>query len=255
MVIYKCPECETIFYKKYDFDNHLNRKTSCVRTDGGKSNKKKIDLTCKTCGKTYSRKDVLTRHTKICNISINGNNNNNTNTIITGNNNNNCNNNNNNIYNYNFNLISFGKDNIKCLDSEELINIINSNRNLYEELITRINFNPDKPEHHNVYYPDMKTSYGKVFENNKWVDKKIFEIIDVLLNANTERLNYILDNFDDALSKKTRNKIINTIKDVDFSNTQNRKKLISYIKPILYNNKDMVIKTIKILEELSNNRI
>src|SRR5207253_9227190 len=109
---------------------------------------------------------------------------------------------------------------------------------------------PNKPNHNNVYYPDLKSSCGKIYENNKWVDKKINEIIDTLLDAKTDDLNTILDKFDGVLDKKIRRNIIDTIRDVDYSNPTRRKKLISYIKPILHSNKDVVIKTKKILENL-----
>jgi len=69
------------------------------------------------------------------------------------------------------------------------------------------------------------------------------------LDSKTDDLHEILKKFDGILSKKIRQNIIKTIKDVDYSNPNCRKKLISYIKPILYNNKDMVIKTKKIVEE------
>lgn len=50
----------------------------------------------------------------------------------------------------------------------------------------------------------------------------------------------------DFLNKKTREKIEETIKHMDYSKPNARKKLKSYLKPILYNHKNMIIKNKKI---------
>lgn len=96
----------------------------------------------------------------------------------------------------------------------------------------------------------MKATYGKIYENKKWVDKKINEIINKILDVKTEDLYLILDKLDGIINKETKQNIIKTINDVDNPNPERRKKLVSYIKPILYNNKDMVIKTKKMLEKI-----
>ncbi|XWV26673.1 hypothetical protein QJ857_gp0387 [Tupanvirus soda lake] len=53
----------------------------------------------------------------------------------------------------------------------------------------------------------------------------------------------------DFLNKKTRNKIKQTIENFDYSKPGARKKIRSYLKPILYNHKDMIIKTRKLTKE------
>ena len=117
MVIYQCPKCEKIYYKKSEFDRHLARKTPCVLSNSYK----RIDFTCKGCGKNYSRKDPLFRHGKVCKHTLKENNTNinsddsskiigNDNTGINGNNNNNKTYNNNNNKTYNINLVFLNKD-------------------------------------------------------------------------------------------------------------------------------------------------
>lgn len=49
----------------------------------------------------------------------------------------------------------------------------------------------------------------------------------------------------DFLNEKTQTRIRRAIENADYSQPDARKKLISYIKPILYNNKEMIIKTRK----------
>ena len=50
---------------------------------------------------------------------------------------------------------------------------------------------------------------------------------------------------DTVMNKKTRNKIKKAIETFDIKQVSARKKLISYLKPILYNHKDMILKTRK----------
>lgn len=262
MVNYKCHNCGHIFDRKSNLDNHLARKKACNKQSGSKTNKKVFDPTCKGCGRTFSRRDSLKRHMNNCkgnnkktnqNVKgkkiINGNKNkqikikaDNSSTV-------------NNILDNHINVVNlyvFGKDGIKNLTSEELFKMLRSNNNCYESLISMVNFNPDKPQHHNVYYPDMKSSYGVIYENNKWITKKIEEILNLILDAKTEDLNEIINEFGDCLNKKTRIKIKNAIENADYSKPDCRKKLISYLKPILFNNKNMIIKTRKNFETDQN---
>ena len=249
MVSYTCEKCNKIFDRKFLFDRHINRKTDC--TNSGSKTSKPIDHKCKKCKKNFSRKDSLNRHLKICKCSVSNSNNNSA--SIKGNNNKNSIVGNNNLAlneckNFSINVVVFTKDGIQSLTPQELSNMFKSNNNLFESMIHFINFNPNKPQHHNVYYPDMKSSYGVVYENKKWVMRKINEILDMLLDAKIEDLNEILNEMGDFLSKKTRQKIRETIEGIDYSKPGYRKKLITYLKPILYNNKDIIIKTRKMTE-------
>jgi uncharacterized C2H2 Zn-finger protein len=240
MVQYKCTKCNKIFKKIDDYKKHKNRKTKCK--NGSKNNKEVIHK-CEKCKKTYSRKDSLTRHLKICKGNINIKNCKNVAAVI-GNKNMTL------IKSpININLIVFTKDGVKNISPKDLADILKSDKNIIENMISKVNLNPDKPEHHNIFYSDMKSSYGEVYENKKWVKKKIDEIINTLVDSKIEDLNEILNDMNDFLNKKTRNKIKESIEKVDYSKPGARKKLISYLKPILYNHKDMIIKTRKLTKE------
>lgn len=244
--MFVCKKCSKTFDHKSHFDRHKNRKTSCI--ENSSKSAKQISHKCKKCKKNFSRKDSLTRHLKICKENVNNKN------IIGDVNNskiNTINGNNSNMLiksPISINLIVFTKDGIENITPKELSKMFKSNNNLYESMISLVNFNPNKPQHHNVYYPDIKSSYGVVYENNKWVTKKIDEILNLLLDAKTEDFNEIINEMGDFLNEKTRDKIKDTIKNVDYTKPNYRKKLIAYLKPILYNNKDMIIKTRKMTE-------
>jgi hypothetical protein len=80
---------------------------------------------------------------------INGNHN----TMTTNLNNKSNNKNTNNVF---INLMVFAKDGIKNISPNDLAKILKSNKNIFENMITNVNLNPDKPEHHNLFYGDMK---------------------------------------------------------------------------------------------------
>ena len=71
-----------------------------------------------------------------------------------------------------------------------------SNENLVQYLIKTVNFNPKKPQHHNILYKNLSSVYGKSYQEGGWIDKKISEIIDMLIDAKLEDLNDILNEMD-----------------------------------------------------------
>jgi len=256
MTDYICTKCKKKFKKKYDYNRHTKRLTSCV---GGSKTEKKPQYQCKGCKKSLSRKDALTRHMLKCKYikSI-------TKTKIKGNNNANVNGIKNNTKVINnpvkidtkidtikidtiknmgpIYIINFGKDGIKNLTGEEYKNIFATEKNLIQYLMEIVNLNKNKPQHHNVCYSDLKSAYGEFYQDKEWIKDKIDSILDTLIDAKMEDLNEILNDMKDFLNKKTRNKIRETIEHFDYSKPDHRKKLKTFLKPILYNNKNMILK-------------
>lgn len=243
-----CKKCKVEFDRKYNLERHLNKLVDCVT--GSKTKKIIKKHICKDCKHKFTRKDLLNRHIKTCkkriekikiNKSIKGNKN------ILAKESTNCNNNNNNKIN--INLIVFAKDGIKNITAEDLTEILKSNESIFESMIKNVNLNPKKPQHHNVLYRDMKFPCGEVYENGEWVSKKIDEILEILIDAKIDDLEEILDTMGDILNKKSRNKIKEAVENMDRRKPGARKKLKSYLKPILYNHKDLIIKTRKLTKE------
>ena len=75
--------------------------------------------------------------------------------------------------------------------------------------------------------------------------------MDILLDAKIDDLNIILNGMKDFLNKKTIDEIKEDINSAQHS-SGSRKKLISYLKPILYNNKDLIIRTRKLINDQKN---
>lgn len=252
MPLFTCKKCSKTFDRKSHFERHKNRKSDCRY--GSKVNKKIIKHTCKKCNKKFSRKDSLDRHAKGCKVKIiktkiKGDDNN----LIAGNKINSINKSpNSNIINskiININLVVFSKDGVDNISQKDLSKILGSNKNILESIISNVNLNPNKPQHHNILYNDTKSSYGEVYENNTWIRKKIDEVLEILIDTKIEDLNEILNDMGDFLNEKSQNKIKETIKNFDCSRPGARKKLKSFLKPILYNNKDMIVKTRKLSKQ------
>lgn len=267
MVEYQCEKCSKIFDRKYDYERHKKIKNDCSK-NGSKVNKLVIHQ-CEKCDLILKRKDYLTSHRKICKgekkiININGDNNKNQvnyndvnyndvkNVLMTGNNSA-ANQNSNNIIN--LVLINYGTDGCTCLTPTELIKVLQTKDNLISALIKEVNFNPNKPEHYNVYYPDLKSACGVVFENKKWINKKIDEILNKLVDAKIDDLKNILYDGKDILIDEINDKIKKTIETLNYCRPNERKKLFGYIKPILFDNKNMIIKTRKLFEFNEDNNI
>jgi len=96
---------------------------------------------------------------------------------------------------------------------------------------------------------DLKSSYEEVYENKQWVKEKIDEILERLVDLKTDDLDGVINDMEDFLGKKARQKIKNAIENIDYSKPGYRKKLRLYLRPILYNHKDMIIKTRKLTKE------
>jgi len=69
--------------------------------------------------------------------------------------------------------------------------------------------------------------------------------MDILLDSKITDLKEIMEDMKEFLNESTLTRIRRVIENADYSQPDARKKLISYLKPILYNNKEMIIKTRK----------
>lgn len=282
MVKYVCPKCKKVFYKKYNYDVHINRKNSCIDNDDNGNISE--DFSCKICDKKLSRPDKLYSHMKsIHNItdiqlikkiqkisskdpyiktnksinkmidesinktidsSINktiDKSNNVTNINITNNNNNN-----NNYYG----MFPFGKDGTECLTLAEKIQIFSSRASPLETLVVLVNLNKDKPDHHNVGIPDMKSGYGIIYDGTEWNAEKISEIVNVLIKNKGEDLTKIREEIKEYVKEEVMKQIEQQLMDYIKMETDPsaRKLLTGYLKKILYNYREFAMNAKKHME-------
>lgn len=266
---YVC-ECGMILSNKYSLTRHQNSK-SCRRKTNSKTNKK-ISYKCKNygCKKYFTRLDHLNRHMKSCkyNVKKKISKNNHTNKL------NGDNNANNNLLNdctdVNINydnrttiinkecdtkivLCVFGNDGDN-ITINKFMDAVESRTGVIEKLIELVNFDPDSPEHHNVYCHDRKSGAGFIYSKDGWVSKRMNEILDKLVDSKKSDIAKIFNKMSNALSDTAKKRLLDAI---DLANEApighdgrrnpypigSRKEVKKYIKEILYNNRDMVIAT------------
>jgi len=236
----------------FDTRSNLNRHINSVHNGGSKTNKKQVKYPCrhKKCKKNFSRSDSRNRHEKTCNerkqkniinkkkinnknINTNGNENiaGNKKSKITVNKDNNV----------NIILLNYPPNNYSFVS--DLGEILKSDDNLIMEIIKKTNTNKKRPEHHNIYFPDLKKSVGEIYKNNKWNPEKIDEIVNVMIENNTNCLKTYLEDLGLVIDKVTTEKIKTTCQ--EFYDTKSRKNLIGHIKMLLFANREMIKKTRK----------
>lgn len=241
MPLFACKTCSKQFDHRSNYLAHKNKKNPCkVSDNNSKSNKLSLIHKCNKCKKTFSRTDFLNRHTKSCTgkkIKFNGDD-----AIVF-----------NTIADHNTaNLVlpfDFSTDGHQNITLQEL-SILAHSKDVWSSLVEIVNFNPNKPQHHNVYYPDLKSGYGVVFINNKWVEMKIFEILYTILNSKINDLKSLLNNTKACLNIHSIHNLQNALNDADLSNRTIRNKIFKYLKTVLHNGKDIVIETRKNIQSI-----
>lgn len=253
-----CNKCKKKFSKKQNYLRHINRLNDCV--SGSKTKRKLNYHSCEKCKKKFNRKDSLRRHLKICKYNktknkIKGDNNNNN----VGNKNININIDNSpnsnvtvNKENINVNIILLNYPPDKYTLAEDIGKILADDKDFIIKIVERTNVNKDKPEHHNIYYPDIKSAYGEMYKNNRWNTMRINEILHTILECNTDALKQFLNELGDIMNEKTKNNIMRTVE--DFYNTDRRQKMMSYIKCLLYDNREMIRNTRKKVKKYNSDK-
>lgn len=234
MVGYACKKCKRIFDQKTDYNRHMNRKTDCTKIKYGSKIGKK-DHVCEECKKDFTREYSLKRHMNICKgkqvINITTNRDYNEKCTV---------NNNTTIKIKELKLAVFGKEGVEHITLKDLTAMLNSKTGLIESLVEKINFDPNKPEFHNIYVGDVKSGYGDIYEKKGWKTRNINEILNTVIDAKTEDINEILENYGDVLNDKTKEKLKDTVKTQDYKNIKSRKLMKRYLKAVLFNGSKMI---------------
>jgi uncharacterized C2H2 Zn-finger protein len=163
----------------------------------------------------------------------------------TNNTNNTTNNTMNNII---FNIVAFGSEDLKEIVSEKMLNkFLKSGYNYIPHLLKHVNFNEKKPKYHNVYQPSLKDAYVMCYDGNKWnIRTRDDAIDDIMDNSKTyyEDMHEIQEEEMDETMKERFDKCLESLDD-------ERKIAIwkGEIKLMLYNNREMIKKTKKRLEQ------
>jgi len=215
------------------------------------------ELQCEFCFKTFSRKDNLTKHLKICKIKKNNEKKTDnqlclmkneisnlkeelskTKQIITTNNKI-CNNNSNNTQNINIHINNLGEENIKHIDYNFYNNILKGIYGAVPKLVEKIHFDKEHPENQNIKLTNKKEPYIKIRKNNKWklADRKteVLDLIDSKCFLLSEKYKKLLEN-NHSLSEEQQCKVENFIEKYNEDNKILLNDLINKTELMLLNN-------------------
>jgi hypothetical protein len=171
----------------------------------------------------------------ITNINNNNtqNNTNNTNTI-------------NNTQNNTLNLNNFDNPNCDFLTDEQKNKFLKDRYKGLIDFITYVYFNESYPENHTILYTNLRSKFGHIYKNNKWIVEEIDNIADKLNDYSFDKLS---EHLDDIKGDKDKAELFE--KEIDkgekfvehFTSNDSTKQSRTNIKKLIYNNKDLVTKT------------
>ena len=232
---YICEKCNAEFDKKYCYNRHINRKTSCVQDEKDQQIIEK--RTCQYCDKIFAQPYILRHHLEKCkqkpsevselkqiilqlnekidNMQNKPANNTTNNNITT------------NITNNTINVVvnAYGKEDMSHITIEDYKKILQKGCYSISELIKYVHCNAKKPENRNIYIKNYKDDYILTFDGTDWnMEKKD----DVFVNIIENRKNFLENKFEDYydelskpakstfkkfLERSDHNEVINNIKE------------------------------------------
>jgi len=272
MSSFKCPKCNKIFNRKLHFDNHVNRKTPCIKekeetTDLSSelneilTETNKNSFKCRYCQKTFCRNDSLMRHINqnSCKVKKELNDvylseieslkkklmdhankiselNVERSTNIVSNSNNTINTVNNNVTNQ-INIVSIGKEDMSKLTQEELLKIATSG--VYYPIVAAdiIHCNERLPDYQNILISNLRSNKGSVYSVGNWVTKNQDDIIKQLMDVDKMHVTNIIKDIkvDD---EKIKNKIEYTKDELNESKSHQTDK----VRDLLHSKSKMISK-------------
>jgi len=251
--------------------------------NSNKISKNTNDINCPYCGRSFTRKESLTRHLKSrCKIKKSQENEkekiyqmllaqkmemenmkNEINLLrtenkklkaqnVTINNDNSTTNNINNTFNNNMNiqLVAFGQEDKDSMKNSEIFGILRRGFSSVPELVKAVHFNKDRPENHNIYISNMRDNYVMVFDGDKWGLRDRNETIRNIFDDGRNFLIVKYNDMKDKFSDKHR-QIVKKFERFDYDidhNSHKKGQVFNDIKMILYNNREIPINTKNVLD-------
>jgi hypothetical protein len=249
MTDYFCEKCNKSFYDKSTLNKHIKNDVC---------EKKKLKMGCEICERVFAKKSNLERHllTKKHLANVN-----NFNNEIKLKGYQNINGNNNTITNINapinnmniINVVPFSEEVLDGLSAKDKESILKKCYMSLNELVMKLHLNPKLPEYHNVYISNIKSKYGHVYDGKKWILKNVNSLLDDLISKKKDDIEDLLSEYEDKLPEKIIGKVRDMIGMIDYDPSDDdvidkkkvafKKNVIDEIKLLLYNYKDIPLKT------------
>jgi len=174
--------------------------------------------------------------------------------IIENQNNNNITNN---IQINQINLNNYDNPNCDFLTIEQKNKFLKDRYKGLIDFITYVYFNESYPENHTILYTNLRSKFGHIYKNNKWMVEEIDMIADKLNDYSFDKLSEHLDTI-----KENNDETIKYDKDIEkgekfiehYTSNDTTKQARTNIKKIIYNNKDLVTKTKELKESTKSKK-
>lgn len=130
-------------------------------------------------------------------------------------------------------LLPFSKENLAYITDSRYRECFKKGGMSIPKLIEYIHFNKDKPEHHNIYFPNFKNPQIEVYNGDRWNLQNLYSVLDDIYDDKEELLKRKYDELFDTLDDKIKarfNRFYNT------SGQDNVRQVVLYeLKQLLYN--------------------
>lgn len=151
----------------------------------------------------------------------------------------------NNVVNNTQNIIinNFGDEDTSHITKKQLIKAFKMCKEFPLEMIKFTHFNKDKPENHNIYKPNFKDKYVKYFNDSVW---KMGDANKIITELYMSKMDIAEEKFEDLkvyLSEITKDRFQWFLDNRE--ETEVMREIIKKIAEMMYNEKDVVIETIK----------
>ena len=241
---YRCDFCSNKYNEKYNLNKHLkickiklqndiNKKDHQLKEELFKNLLKEMNLLRQENKESNKQLDKIQKQNdklqdEIRNLksikTINNTNCNNTNTI-----------------NQTINILSYKDTDMSHMTILDYVKCLDRANFCVPQLVENIHFNPNKPENHNIYIPNLKNNLIMLFDGNGWNLHNRDETIDDIYEDKT---NILVDKIDDwekmgkKIDKVAIRKFNRYLGKKDTPGISN--KIKEEIKLILYNKREMV---------------
>jgi hypothetical protein len=173
------------------------------------------------------------------------------NTNSHNNNSHNSNSNNNNTNSNNTNTIqiiinNYDTPDITFLTEEQKTKFLKDRYKGILDFIEQVYFNKDHPENHSAYISNLRSKFGQVYKNNKWVVEETDVIADKLNKNGFDSISNHLDDLikNDLKKNNYKKEIDGGLRFTDHYMSNDTSKISrTAIKKTLYNNRDIVLET------------
>jgi hypothetical protein len=92
------------------------------------------------------------------------------------------------------NVLAYNKTDISHLKDKDYKKVLRRGNFCVPNLVDAIHFNPDKPENHNIYIPNMKTGFIMCWNGESWDIRNREDVIDDIYD---EKSNLLIDKVDE----------------------------------------------------------